>query len=116
MKADEFVNHSFADDRSHVLFTLTTRDLSDNLVVQKINFSKDSNDQELVIIRALGGSSNNDLARTLSGRPDDVLRRQVRREFPAPNDPNSQIAIALHHPRVDDPPILPLKKMKEIGV
>jgi hypothetical protein len=33
MNAEDFINHSFADDRSHIVFTLTTRDLSDNLVV-----------------------------------------------------------------------------------
>jgi hypothetical protein len=99
----------------HIFFALTARDLSDNLVVQKVYFGKDPNDQELVVIWALGGSSNNDPVRTVSRRTADVLWRQVRKEFPTPNDPNSQIAIALHHPGVDDLPILPLK-MKGIGV
>jgi hypothetical protein len=116
MIAEDFINHRFADDRSHVFFALTARDLPDNLVIQEVYFSKDSNDQELVIIWALASSSNDDLVRTLSGRPADVLRRQVKKESPAPNDPNSQIVIALRHPHVDDFPILPLKKMKGIGV
>lgn len=75
MNAKSVINHSFADDRLHIFFTLTARDFSDNLVVQKVYFGKDSNDQELMIIRAVGGPSNNNL-----GSLADALKSQVRKK------------------------------------
>jgi hypothetical protein len=50
INAEDFINHRFANNRSHIFFALTTRDLPNNLIIQEVYFSKDSNNQELVII------------------------------------------------------------------
>lgn len=74
MNAESVINHSFTHDRLHIFFALTARDFSDNLVVQKVYFGKDSNDQELVIIRALGGPSNNNRVGAIFGSLADALK------------------------------------------
>lgn len=113
MNAESVINHSFADDRLHIFFTRTARDFSDDLVVHKVYFGKDSNDQELVIIRALGGPSNSNLVRAIFGSLADALKSQVRKKS-LNLMRNSQIAVALRHSRVL--PFLPSKKMKGRGV
>lgn len=80
MNAESVINHSFADDRLHIFFTLTARDFSDDLVVQKVYFSKYSNDQELVIIRAFGGPSNSNLVSAIFRSLADALKSQVRQK------------------------------------
>ncbi|KAF3021338.1 hypothetical protein E8E15_008580 [Penicillium rubens] len=79
MDAESVINHSFADDRLHIFFTRTARDFSDNLVVHKVYFGKDSNDQELVIIQTLGGPSNSNLVRAIFESLADALKSQLRR-------------------------------------
>ena len=110
MNAQSVIDHSLADDRLHISFAATARDLSDNLVIHKVYFRKDSNNQELVVIWALGGFSNNNPVRANFGRLTDILIIEVRKEVPEPNDSNSQIAVVLRYAHADDLHMLPSKK------